>query len=87
MIEIYKIKQICINGELQLENIGNYIRKYFDNNNYIVVPNTDKGFYNFLIGCKKYDSIITQINKEYKLISEEGYWHFFKVDELKDSDD
>ena len=79
MKEIYKTKQIWLNGELQLENIGNYIREYFNNNNYIIVPNTDKGFYNFLIGCKKQDSKITQINKEYKLLSEEGYWHFFNI--------
>ena len=79
MKEIYKTKQIWLNGELQLENIGNYIREYFNNNNYIIVPNTDKGFYNFLIGSKKYDSKIAQINKEYKLLSEEGYWHFFNI--------
>ena len=87
MKEIYKCKQIWINGEPQMENIGDYIRTYFNNNNYIIVPNTDKGFYNFLIGSKKYDSEISRINKEYKLVSEEGYWHFFKVKELKNSDD
>lgn len=79
MNELYKTKQIWVNGELQLENIGKYIRKHFNNNNYIIIPNTDKGFYNFLIGSKKYDDAIIQINKEYKLVSEEGYWHFFKV--------
>ena len=87
MNSIYKCKQIWINGEPQFENIGNYIRTYFNNDNYIIVPNTDKGFYNFLIGSKKYDSEISRINKEYKLVSEEGCWHFFKVEEIKDSDD
>lgn len=76
---IYKTKRIWINGELHLENIANYIRKYFNNNNLIIVKDNNSGsafYHHFKIGCKKYDSKIEEINKKYKLDSDEEYWYF-----------
>ncbi len=76
---IYKTKRIWINGELQLENIANYIRKYFDDNNLIIVKEHNSGsafYHRFKIGCKKYDSKIEEINKKYKIDSDEEYWYF-----------
>ena len=76
---IYKTKRIWINGELQLENIANYIRKYFDDNNLSVVKDNNSGsafYHHFKINGKRYDSKIEQINKRYKLDSDEEYWYF-----------
>ena len=53
---IYQTKRIWVNRELQLENIANYIRKYFDDNNLIIVKdyNSVSAFYHhFKIGCKR----------------------------------
>lgn len=76
---IHKTKRIWINGELQLENIANYIRKYFDDNNLIIVKEHNSGSafcHRFKIGYKKYDSKIEEINKKYKIDSDEEYWYF-----------
>ena len=78
---IYKTKTIWINGLLHLENIASYIRKYFNDDNLCIVPDTNKGFYHFQIGCKKYDSKIEEINKKYKIDIDEEYWYFKSLGE------
>ncbi|MBR2248691.1 MAG: hypothetical protein IKE89_03500 [Bacilli bacterium] len=80
---IYQTKRIWVNGELQLENITNYIRKYFDDNNLIVVKDYNSGsafYHHFKIGYKKYDSKIEEINKKYQIDDDDEYW-YFKVKE------
>lgn len=79
MRTIYKTKRVWVNGELQLENIANYIRKYFDDNNLIVIKDYDNGssfYHHFKIGSKRYDTKTEEINKKYKIEDDEEYWYF-----------
>lgn len=81
---IYKVKEKLLGDyTLDIENIGNYIRKYFNNDNYIIVQDSQKGWYNFKIGSRKYDDSINQINENYKIYLKEGYWYFDLVEKVE----
>jgi hypothetical protein len=74
--EIYKTK-IVYDGFYTptFYKIGDFVKKYFNNNDLIIVADAKKGFYNFKFGYKrKYVSNIEEINKKYKIYMKNGYW-------------
>lgn len=80
---IYKTKK-WQDGDIYFEAINNYIRKYFNDNNLIVIKDdiSNTAFYrNFKIGCKRYNNKIEEINKKYKLDEDEEYWYFMLLEE------
>lgn len=76
MKNIIKLKATYLaDMTLETKNISDYIKKHFNNNNYIIEQDKDLGWYNFKIGSKRYDSLIPIINDKYKVYLKEGYWY------------
>lgn len=81
---IYKTKEEVLNDmTLKTDKITNYIKKYFGNSDYYVGQDNEKGWYNFEIKSKRYDSLIKIINDKYKVYLKDGYWYFDLVEKVE----
>lgn len=79
---IYKTWGINRYGEYKVHEMSDYIRNYFNNDDYYVTSDSKLGWYNFEIGNNRmWETELNRINKQYKVFLEDGYFIFGKVDD------